>query len=371
MNRKIRVFDFGLIILCLILVSLGIAIIYSLVFSSDDSILVTKQIMSAILGIGAMIVFSLIDYRNFKGLWWIFYSLSILLLLFVDFFGSVSGGAMRWINIGFYQIQPSELAKIGIIVVMASYFSNRIGKLTSKDYFVSIIVLLVPFILILKEPDLGTALVVVFIYIMMLLASKPSKKQIFVIFSVMIIFFSVFFLSILNVSPFGSFIKDYQRDRVLTFIDPSRDPYGQGYNVKQAQIAIGAGGLWGKGLGFGSQSQLEFLPKPYTDFIFSGAAESLGFFGAGVILALFFLLIYKTLNIASIARDNFGMLICYGVAAMFLFQSCVNIGMNLGLAPVTGIPLPFLSYGGTSLLISFLSVGFVQSVYTHHRKIVF
>ena len=166
-------------------------------------------------------------------------------------------------------------------------------------------------------------------------------------------------------------MQDYQRNRILTFVDPNLDPYGKGYNVKQAQITVGSGGILGKGVGRGSQSQLRFLPKPQTDFIFSGIAESFGFIGSVVLIGLYTYLIMRIVAIGNLARDNFGMLICFGVAAMFLFQVLVNVGMNLGLAPVTGIPLPFSSYGGSSLVAYLFLIGLVQSIFIRHKKISF
>jgi len=178
-------------------------------------------------------------------------------------------------------------------------------------------------------------------------------------------------LSSLKVYPFGGLLQDYQRNRILSFIDPNLDPYGRGYNVRQAQITAGSGGVFGKGLGHGSQSQLQFLPKPHTDFIFSGVAESFGFLGTMVFLLLYLYLIVRIINIGNLAKDNFGMLVCFAGAGMFLFQVLVNVGMNLGLAPVTGIPLPFASYGGSALIAYLFLIGLIESVYVRHKKISF
>jgi len=318
-----------------------------------------------------MAIVSFIDYRMFRGINWILYIIGILLLLYVDFFGKAAGGAMRWINLGFFQLQPSELAKIFLIFSFSAFFSKKIGKLQWRDICISVLILLPPLFLVLKEPDLGTALVLCFIYVIILFLSKPTKTQSLVISMLLIILAGSLLLSTFKVKPFDKLMHDYQRNRILTFIDPSLDPYGNGYNVRQAQITIGSGGLSGKGLGRGSQSQLRFLPEPYTDFIFSGIAESFGFFGSFVLVSLYALLIIKIINIGNLARDNFGMLICIGTSAMFLFQILVNIGMNLGLAPVTGIPLPFASCGGTSLVVYLFLIGLVQSVFIRHKKISF
>jgi len=371
MSSKIKTFNLVLYIIPIMLVVVSISVIYSLVFGGADSSLPLKQGISAIVGLIAMLIFTVLDYRLFKTLNWIFYIVTILLLLYVDFFGMETGGAMRWIDLGFFQLQPSELAKASVILSLASYFSGRIGQLRWSNIFISFLIVALPLSLILKEPDLGTALVVTFIYIIMLFCSKPNRFQTSIIAIGILIFSGSIVLSALNVFPFGKVLQDYQKNRILTFIDPNLDPYGKGYNVKQAQITIGSGGLFGRGLGRGSQSQLQFLPKPHTDFIFAGISESFGFLGTVVFLGLFAYLIVEIVGVGYIARDNFGMLLAFGSAGMFLFQVLVNIGMNLGLAPVTGIPLPFSSAGGSALVVYLFVIGIIQSIFIRHKKIAF
>lgn len=371
MALKTKTYDITLSIVPVLVVVIGIAVIYSLVFATNDSSLAFKQGISASIGIAIMFAVSFADYRFFRGTSWIFYLLSIVLLIYVDIFGMAAGGAMRWINLGFFQLQPSEFAKATVIISLASFFSSRIGKLLWWEIFASGFILLVPLLLILKEPDLGTGLVVGFIYLVMLFYAKPTRVQSFAITILLFIVLGSGILAVYNKPPFSKLLKDYQRNRILTFIDPNLDPYGKGYNVKQAQITVGSGGLYGKGLGHGSQSQLQFLPKPQTDFIFSGVAESFGFLGSTVILILFAFLVVKLINIAYVARDNFGLLLCIGIAALFIFQVLINVGMNLGLAPVTGIPLPFASYGGSALVAYFFLIGLAQSVFIRHKKITF
>lgn len=371
MSSKIKTFDIVLPVIPLLILSASIAVIYGLVFNTTDSGLALRQGIFALIGTIAMIAVSFIDYRVFRGTNWIFYLAGILLLLYVDFFGKAAGGAMRWINLGFFQLQPSELSKVFLIFSFAAFFSKRIGKLKWFDLFVSVLILMPHLLLVMKEPDLGTSLVLCFIYLVLLIMSKPTKAQVAFIYISTFIVVGIFLLASFNIKPFNYIIHDYQRNRILTFINPDLDPYGKGYNVRQAQITIGSGGVLGKGLGRGSQSQLRFLPKPQTDFIFSGIAESFGFIGSSVFIGLLALLILKIINIGNIARDNFGMLICFGVAAMFSFQVIINVGMNLGLAPVTGIPLPFSSYGGSSLAAYLFLIGLVQSIFIRHKKISF
>ena len=371
MFNRLKALDFSLLIAPLILSTTSIALIYSLVFSSADSSLAFRQGVFVSLGVIAMFAFALIDYRSFRGTWWIFYLLSVLLLVYVEVFGFVSGGAARWIDLGFFKLQPSEIAKIGVIVTLASYFSGKIGRARVRDYIISGILTLVPLILVLREPDLGSGLVLVFIFILTVILSKPSLRKTVVFVGIVVVFISIFVLAVADVNPLGGLLKDYQRDRVMTFIDPDLDPYGQGYNVRQAQITLGSGGVFGQGLGRGSQSQLKFLPKPHTDFIFAGAGEALGFVGSFVIVLIYLYMIMRVLIVAGRSRDDFGMFIALGVGAMFLFQVCINIGMNLGLTPVTGIPLPFMSYGGSSMLVSFISIGIIQSIYMRHKRLSF
>ncbi len=372
MSKKIKTFDILLPLIPMILLVVSVSVIYSLVFSSaQESGLAFRQGLFGCVGLAFFVLASFLDYRFFKSLSWLFYILTILLLVYVDFFGKAAGGAVRWINLGFFQLQPSELAKVFLIVGLSSFYSQKMNNLTWKDILVAILILIPALGLVLKEPDLGTGLVLSFIFIVLFYSAKPSKIQTMVISIAIFLAASLIVLSALNVGPFGTLLKDYQRNRILTFIDPTLDPYGKGYNVRQAQITIGSGGIFGKGLGHGSQSQLQFLPKPETDFIFAGISESFGFFGMIVYLTIFAFLIIKIINIGSLAKDNFGMLICFGSAGMIFFQVLVNVGMNLGLAPVTGIPLPFASYGGSALVAYLFLLGIIESVYVRHKKISF
>lgn len=371
MSKKIKTFDYSLVIITIIFLAVSVSVIYSLVFGGTNDGLGLKQAMIGGIGIITMILVSFIDYRFFRGTAWIFYILSIILLILVNFIGKTANGAENWIDLKFFQLQPSEVAKIFLIFSLAAFFSDKIGKLKWRDILISILMFLPPLVLILTEPDLGTAMVIVFVYFTMLILSKPSKIQLGAIFISIAIGVSIVTLAYLNIKPFGQMFKDYQRKRIEVFINPNIDPYGRGYNVKQAQITIGSGGVTGKSLGRGTQSQLQFLPEAHTDFIFAGIAESFGFLGCIILLFLYCYFIVRIITIAQLALDNFGMLVAFGVGAMFFFQVLENVGMNLGLLPVTGIPLPFLSSGGTSLLVSFLSVGIVESIFIRHKKLSF
>lgn len=371
MPFKIKTFDLSLIIIPIIFLLISVSVIYSLVLGTSNDGLATKQAIIGVIGLGLLFLFSFLDYRFLKGTAWIFYLFSVVLLVLVIFIGKTTNGAENWIDLKVFQLQPSEVAKFFLIVTFAAIFSGKIGKIRWRDIVWSMFLLIVPLGLIIKEPDIGTALIIIFIYFTMLIMAKPSKSQLAVIFSIIGVLIIASTLAYKNVKPFGGMLADYQRQRIAVFLNPSLDPYGRGYNVKQAQITVGSGGIIGKGLGKGSQSQLQFLPEPHTDFIFAGIVESFGFLGSLVLLAMYCYFLVRLVEIGNLARDNFGMLMVYGIAAMFLLQVVENVGMNLGLLPVTGIPLPLLSYGGTSLLISLFSIGVVQSIIIRHKKINF
>jgi len=371
MPNKIKTYDFGLLVVPIILLVIGVSVIYSLVLGTALEYYTMKQAFFGVIGLLIFGFASFVDYRLYRGMNWLFYLLGIVLLILVAIFGKTVNGAANWLDLKFFQLQPSEVVKIVMIVVLGSFFSERVGKLRWKDIAISLVLFLPPLVLVLKEPDFGSALVLAFIYSVLLLAARPSKKQLIVILASFLILVGVFVGAYLKIGPLSGILKDYQRQRVVVFLDPEHDPYGRGYNVKQAQIAIGSGGILGRGLGRGTQSQLQFLPEPHTDFIFAGIAESFGFVGALVVLLLYGFLMLKLYDCAHLAQDNFGTLVVMGAAAMFFVQIVINIGMNLGLMPVTGITLPLLSYGGTSVFVSFFALGMVESVFIRHKKISF
>lgn len=371
MRNYFKSLDLWLYVIPVLLTITGIAVIYSLVYSRDANGLIITQSIALLIGAGIMVFFSIYDYRQLKNLVLPLYIISILLLLVVDIWGKSAGGATRWLELGITQIQPSEIFKIASILFWASYFSEKIGEIKWRDILYLLVGLGIPLYLILDQPDLGTALVVVFVAILTLFWLKLDKKKKFILWLLILVTPIVTYLAVINYSVFGLLLKDYQRARIEVFMDPSKDVLGRGYNVKQAIIAVGSGGVFGKGLGQGTQSQLQFLPKAHTDFIFSGFAEAFGFIGSLALITGFFFLLSRIIRAANISKDNFGLLIGVGVAVMIFFQVTENIGMNVGLLPVTGIPLPFLSYGGSSLVVTFLSLGIIQSIIIRHKKIIF
>lgn len=356
-----RTFDWLLYIIPILLAATGIAAIYSLTYYNDQIRLYYDQMVFFAISFIVMIFFTFFDYRHFKGLSWLLYFIGLGLLILVFFVGKSSFGATRWIDLGIYDLQPSEIFKLFIIIILARYLSDKVSKMSFKEIIIAILIGFLPGLLILYQPDLGSFSVIIAITGGMILFTKLSKKQLFLIA-----------LAIIIATPIAwSNLKDYQKERLITFINPSSDQFGSGYNVLQSTITVGSGGLLGKGLGHGPQSQLNFLPVAHTDFIFAGLAEAAGFVGSVFVILLFIILLYRIINVAYISKDNFGMFFALGIGIMIIFQVFVNIGMNIGIMPITGIPLPFVSYGGSSMLLNMIAIGILQSIYLRHKKITF
>lgn len=359
--RLPKTFDWLLFIIPIILICVGLVTIYSLTYYNENVRLFYNQITYAMVGLILMIVFTFIDYRHFKGFSPYLYLIGLTSLVLVLILGKTSFGATRWINLGFFDFQPSEVFKLILIIGLASYLAPRINLMKLKDILVSGLLFAVGFVLIVMQPDLGSASILFIISLVLLFFTRLNKIQIFAI--LLIVFISI---------PVGWFtLKDYQKERVRTFLEPSRDAFGSGYNVLQSLITVGSGGLTGRGFGYGPQSQLNFLPVAHTDFIFAGVAEATGFIGSSALVLFFMLLILKMINVARSSKDNFGTLLTIGITTMIFSQVFINIGMNLGIMPVTGIPLPFVSYGGSSLIVTMISLGILQSIYLRHKKISF
>jgi rod shape determining protein RodA len=303
--------------------------------------------------------FAFYDYRAIRRWSTPLYFLSIIFLIAVILWGSTIRGTTGWLGFGMFHVQPVEIVKIIMIIFLAGFFSKKKNQLSlTVRIIASVILVLVPVILILLQPDFGSAAVIVAIWAVMLVMSGINLKN-----------FSILVISGLLVSFSTWFVlKDYQKDRLVNFVNPERDPRGSGYNVLQSIVAVGSGGIWGKGLGHGSQSQLNFLPEKHTDFIFAVISEELGFFGATATLILLALVLYRIKETARFSRDNFGFLVSIGIMGAVFFQIIVNVGMNLGVMPVAGVPLPFLSYGGSSLVSTLASMGIVQSVYMRRKR---
>ncbi len=353
--------DWWLYLVPVLLVGIGIATITSLTYGTSRVSLAINQGIYAGLGFVVMMAVSRFDYRNWRGLVGYFYLLVVILLIAVERFGVVIFGARRWLDIGgFFNLQPSELAKLAMVLLLARFFADR-EELIWRDYLWLAVLLAVPIGLVLVQPDLGTALVLMIVAFGMFWAGGVARK----------ILLGAVAVGVASLPIIWQFLADYQRTRVATFLNPAADPYGAGYNVLQALIAVGSGGLFGQGLGQGSQSQQEFLPVAHTDFIFAGVAEATGLVGSLVLIALLTFLILRVIRVAQVSRDQFGYLVAVGIAFLFLTQVVINIAMNLAWAPVTGIPLPFVSHGGTALITNFIAIGILQSIMLRHKKITF
>lgn len=345
----------------LLLVALGLIVLYSLGVKAkqvSNQLDTTRQIIYALIGVVLLLVAFKNDYRILRNYTGALYIFMIITLLLVEFFGATRLGATRWIAIGPFQFQPSEVSKLILVIVLAKYFSQNFDYSDQFRVFARSLMYSLPaIVLVLIQPDLGTAIVLSSIWLVMTLATKVNKKY-------LVVMLLLFVVALPLTYPR---LHDYQRQRIKTFLDPSADPAGAGYNVNQAIIATGSGGMFGQGLGSGGQSQGNFLPSSHTDFIFAVLAERLGFVGGLVTIALFVVVISRIVIDGSRSQDRFGSLLCIGIATMFIVHVVVNIGMNLGIMPVTGIPLPFISAGGTSMMVSLVSIGIVLSVYAHRR----
>lgn len=320
-----------------------------------------KQLISAAIGVTLMFSVAFFDYRSLSFFSTKLYFATLLALGLVIFWGTKIRGTTGWIGMGSFHIQPVEMAKLAMVIFLASFFSQKKSQLSlTVRIIVSVILIFFPVFLIIKQPDFGSSIIIIASWAVMLSVSGINKKNLFILFLIgILVSYSSWFI-----------LRDYQKERLISFVNPHNDPRGSGYNVIQSMVAVGSGGLMGKGLGHGSQSQLNFLPEKHTDFIFAVIAEELGFFGATVVLMLLVVLFYRLKEIARLSSDNFGYLLAVGILVMIFSQSFINIGMNIGAMPVAGVPLPFLSYGGSSLVAMFVSVGVMQSIYLHRVKIL-
>ena len=352
-------FDPLLIILPLVIFGIGLLFLHSASSSLQEikGINFTlRQITWMLVSILALILLINIDFRRILDFSYIFYGIVIVILSLLLVIGGAKMGAKRWINIGHLTFQPSEFAKLALILVSAFYLGNNKYSIRSiKSLLIPFLLTGVLFILIIKEPDLGSSIVLLPILLAMLLASGMPLKFIF----------SSILIGAMASPLFWQILKDYQKRRLLVFINPNMDPLGAGYTIIQSKIAIGSGGLSGKGWMSGTQNQLNFLPERHTDFIFSVVGEEWGFMGSLLVILLFALLISRILDVARRTNDIYGRLLVVGVAAMLCFQVIVNIAMTVGLMPVVGLPLPFISYGGSSLISSVVCIALVINVDMH------
>lgn len=362
MRLNLRRFDFLLLLTTLVLIVFGVAMVYSATLNvSGYEDYALRQGIYAIIGFVLLLLAAAFDYRLLTSLQWPLYGVMLAALAAVAVAGQVRGGASGWFDAGIVFVQPAEIAKVLFILAFAQYLSSHREQLSKPQWVVlALLLLLVPMALIYMQPDLGTAIVLGVIGAFMLFAADlPWGYMLAGVVGI-----------VLAAPVVWANLQGYMRQRILIFLDPASDPDAS-FNIAQALISIGNGGWLGKGFAQGSQSQLHFLRIRYADFIYSVIAEELGFVGAITLMILLLVVLWRLFTIADQARDHFGRLIVVGVIALILFQSVVSIGMNLGLLPVTGITLPFISYGGSSLITLMIGIGLAESVAMRNRKIEF
>jgi rod shape determining protein RodA len=357
-GHKFDAFDWCFLGTILGILSLGLLSIYSVTSSNPvrGMPIYLKQGMWILVGTLALVVMSGIDYHKLARFSYVLYGLGLVLLIVVLVAGKSSRGSQRWIPLGAFAVQPSELIKIPLILVLATYYGTKHREGWLQRLVIPSLIVLPGFLLILKQPDLGSSLSFLSIYILLLLAVGVKTKA-----------FGLLLLTSVMLFPFawggvwGS-LQEYQQERIISFVDPDYDPGGKGYHGLQSRIAIGSGHIVGKGLYGGTQTQFKFLPEGHTDFIFAVFAEEWGFLGVGVLLTLYISLFLMGLEIATKAKDTLGALLALGVVGMIGFGFVVNMAMTVGLAPIVGIPLPLMSYGGSATIMSLAALGLLLNV---------
>ncbi len=355
-RRLVLNFDIVLLISVLLVAFLGVLNLKSIGSSSAEmhSVFFYKQIYWILISLGFLFVIININYLSIARYAYYLHLISLVLLVLVLFYGKTIFGSQRWLYIGGFTLQPSELAKITLILALAKFYSENISPrpYTIKDLFFPFLILLTTFIPIYLQPDLGTAGLLFIIFFSMVLFININKKSIYYFLSLFVVLLPCFWF----------FLKDYQKKRIMTFFNPELDPLNAGYQIIQSKIAVGSGGLIGKGFKMGTQSQLRFLPEQHTDFVFSVWAEEWGFLGCIFLLLLYFFIIYRGLSIAYNCRSFFGSFVAVGVTFLIFSQFIINVFMTVGLFPVVGVPLPFFSYGGSSLLSCMIGIAFLINI---------
>ena len=360
-SERFAQFPWTLLLLICVLHGVGMVVLYSAVGGfANGAHFIMQQTAHFFVAVCLMLLVAVGDAKLFRRYAYLIYAVILLLLILVMAMGSIGMGARRWLDLGIVRLQPSEMMKVAVALVLARYFHDQaiVPGFRMSHLWIPFVLLLPPLALILKQPDLGTAIIVAMVAGTIIFVAGLSWKT--------IVFF---FITGVSVLPFAwKGLHDYQRQRVLTLLSPEQDPMGPGNKIIQSKKANVSGGLMGKGFMAGSQSHLHFLPERHTDFIFSVLAEEWGFIGAMFLLLLYALVIFHGLVIAMIAKDRFGTLLSIGITALFTFQVMINLGMVIGLLPVVGIPLPLISYGGSSMMTMMLGMGLLAHVAIHSRQ---
>jgi rod shape determining protein RodA len=362
-RRLISHFDWVLLLLIVALLAVGVLVVYSATYEAGKRVSpwALRQLSWVALGLVSMFVAFAVDYRRLERWVYLTYGVSLVLLLLVPILGSFGGGARRWIDLGFFSLQPSELAKVALLLVLARYFHQYVPPhgYGMRELLYPVLLVAVPAGLVLAEPNLGTATILGLIFVSVVFTAGIRLRTL-----------GLAVLVVVSILPLlWQHMKPYQQERVSSFLQPDLDPLGSGYHMLQSKITVGSGMLWGKGFLQGTQNRLDFLPEKHTDFAFAVLAEEWGFVGASVVLVLYGALFARLLIIAWRARDRFGSLLATGAASIIFWQLLINVGMNIGILPVVGVPLPLLSYGGSSLLTVMMTLGLALNVGT--RRFLF
>ena len=361
-SSALKRIDWLLVVFILPIIAAGLVTMKSFAPLEDAGVFFNKQIIWILVGFAVFFTFSFLDFRFLKrtDVLVAIFLVNCLILLSLFVFGDVAYGSQSWFKFSFFSFQPVDMMKLVLVLILAKYFSRRHVEIRDiKHIFISGFYALVPFILVLLQPDFGSAMIIIFIWLGMVLVSGISKVHLLAVFSAGAVVFALFWFLV---------FAPYQKARIVNFINPLADIHGTGYNAFQSTIAVGSGELFGKGLGFGTQSRLKFLPQPQSDFVFAAYAEEWGLVGSVLILLFYGAIIWRILHSAALGAYNFEILFSMGIAIYFMSHIIINIGMNLGLLPVTGIPLPFMSYGGSHLLFEFAGLGILMSMNKYARS---
>ncbi len=366
-RRQFANLPWGFVGLIMAIALIGLVTVYSATYTpKGPSPLFYKQLVWMALGLAVMVCAVIPDYHTFGRYAYVLYAASLVFLVLVMLVGRTGMGAQRWLPLGPFAFQPSELAKISLTLALARYFAEdpKRGGYNLRDLAVPGAMVLVPFLLVVKQPDLGTAMMLLLTSsLIIMIAGIRMRAVLIVALTCTTLVASVFLVTPVRNKIWGS-LKPYQQNRIRSFIDPSIDPLGTGYHANQSKIAVGSGQLTGKGFRKGTQSQMAFLPERHTDFIFAVLAEERGFVGAAVLIVLYLTLLLTGVDTAKNAKDRLGMLMAGGIVSMLSMYVFINIGMAIGIAPVVGVPLPLMSYGGTSIIATFLALGLLLNIQT-------
>jgi rod shape determining protein RodA len=353
-TRVLREFDLAMFFCVMVLVGFGVLMIYSATFQTQSANLYIRQLQWFAAAMVLFVVIMNVDYHVLTDSAFPLYVGSLLLLVAVLFFGKRISGAKSWFSLGYFNFQPSEIAKIASILLLAKYLSDETRtSLVFRDMVMACLIMGIPMFLIILQPDMGTTITFLPPLILLMFLAGMRYKWIFL----------ALLGGLASLPLFWQFLKPYQKDRILTFIDPTKDPLGAGYQIIQSKIAVGSGRIFGKGL-FSKQTQayLDYIPEKHTDFIFSVLAEDFGLIGVGIVLGLYLFLMLRMLSTAMQARDRVGIFLVMGITSVFFFHFVVNVGMIVGLMPITGLPLPLMSYGGSSLLSTIVGLAIIMNV---------